>query len=126
MSNKYLGIRFPFTAKDDNGFFVDMDNNPYYEVKNDLMHLIFTPIGTRLRKPNFGSHLIEYIFEQKDNVTYGQIKEELQRLINKYFPTITIDYIKVTTDENNEKYVSLKYTVAEGTFTTSDEINISI
>ena len=128
LNRKYLGIRFPFTVEDPEGYFLDMDYNPYKEIKSDIMHLIFTPKGTRLRMPTFGTNLIRYIFEPKDDKTYTDIKVELQESIKKFIPNININELVVTASDIDgyTANVQIKYDINEGGFITSDQINIQI
>jgi len=128
LNRKYLGIKFPITSVGEEGFFIDMEYEPYKELKSDLMHLIFTPKGQRYRNPDFGTNLLEYVFEPKDGITYTDIKLELQESIKKYIPSVTIKDITVSNleDDNYTADISISYSVSEGAFTTNDQINISI
>jgi phage baseplate assembly protein W len=127
-NRKYYGIRFPFTAKDDENFFVDADYNPYAEIKNDLIHLLFTPVGQKLRDPNFGTKLIQYIFEPNDSETYSDIKNEMQEVIKKYFRGITLSELVVLKDDNEVHggKVTLNYEINEGSYITFDSITTTI
>lgn len=127
-NRKYYGIRFPFTAKDNEKFYIDAEYDPYKEIKSDLVHLLFTPVGQRLRNPSFGTRLIEYIFEPLDSKTYTDIKIELQEVMKKYFPYLTLLELIVTKSETNsyESIVTLKYQIDEGTYTTFDTITITL
>jgi len=128
LKRKYLGVRFPFTAMDDTNFFVDIDYDPYKEIKSDIMHLIFTPKGQRLRMPNFGTNLIRFIFEPKDDKTLTDIKIELQESIKKFIPNVTITKLNVI-DSDIDNYtanVEISYDIDEGAFITSDTITTSL
>lgn len=127
-NNKYYGIRFPFTAKDDERFFIDMENNAYQEIKSDLIHLLFTPIGQRVRNPSFGSKLIRFVFEQNDQKTYSDIKIEIQQCISRYFPGLTITELSVDEDKETSKSAIIKvnYEIDEGDYKTFDSFTISI
>ena len=128
LNRKYLGIRFPFTAQDPEGFFVDLDYDPYKEIKSDLMHLIFTPKGQRLRMPTFGTNLIQYIFEPNDDKSYTDMKVELQESIKKFIPNVTITSLLVTgsTTDGYTANIQIKYDIDEGSFITSDSITTSL
>jgi len=128
LNRKYLGIRFPFTVKDEEGFFIDLEYDPYKEIKSDLMHLIFTPKGQRLRMPTFGTNLIRYIFDQNDEKSYTDMKVEIQESIKKFIPNVKITSLLVTnsTDENYTANIEIKYDIDEGSFVTSDSINTSV
>lgn len=125
---KYLGIRFPFTSKDSESFFVDMDYDPYKEIKSDLTHLLFTPKGQRVRNPNFGTNILKYIFEPNDDKTMTDIKIELQEVINKYFPGLKLLEINIDRDEEAVKdiTVDIKYEIDEGIYKTLDNIKIKL
>jgi len=128
LNRKYLGIRFPFTAQDPEGFFVDLDYDPYKEIKSDLMHLIFTPKGQRLRMPTFGTNLIQYIFEPNDDKSYTDMKVEVQESIKKFIPNVTITSLLVTgsTTDGYTADIQIKYDIDEGSFITSDSITTSL
>ena len=128
-NKKYYGIRLPFTAKDDENFFIDIDSNPYAEIKSDLLHLLFTPVGQRLRNPTFGSKLIRYIFEPNDDQTVTDIKMEMKEMIKKYFPGIVLTDLKVNKEINNQKEeinITIDYRIDEGVYVTFDSINIKL
>lgn len=128
VNKKYLGIRLPFTAIEDEKFFIDLDYNPYKEIKSDLIHLLFTTKGQRYMMPDFGTRLIEFIFEPNDNITMVDIKMELQETIKKYIPSVNIkDLIVSPSDvENYSTNIYLKYEVDEGNIRTIDEINLNV
>lgn len=127
-NRKYLGIRFPFTAKDDEKFYIDIDYNPYTQIKSDLTHLLFTPKGQRLRNPSFGTKLLQFMFEQNDEKTYTDIKIEMQEIMKKYFPGVTL--LELNIKNNNEiehgATIELKYVIDEGSYQTFDSININL
>lgn len=128
LNRKYLGIKFPFTQKDDEGFFVDLEYDQYRELKSDIIHLIFTPKGQRLRMPDFGTNLIQYIFEPQDNKTLSDIKDELNVSLKKYVPSVIITKLNIasSTTEEHMVNVELTYDVNEGAFITTDTITITI
>ena len=128
LNRKYLGIRIPFTAKDDEKFFIDLEYDPYLEIKSDLIHLLFTPIGQRLRNPSFGTKLIQYIFEPNDSITYIDIKIELQEIMKKYFPGVTLLELTVLASDNDSHgaKVEMKYEIDEGVYKTFDSIIINL
>jgi phage baseplate assembly protein W len=57
-----FGIKYPFTHDDYQNFFVDANINEKDKVRSQIMHVIFTPKGQRIRMPEFGTDLIKYIF----------------------------------------------------------------
>jgi phage baseplate assembly protein W len=128
INKKYLGIRFPFTSIDAEGFFIDLDYSPHKEIKSDIIHLLFTPKGQRFMMPDFGTRLLEFIFEPKDDITMVDIKIEIEEAIKKFIPGVKMTDLKVS-ESDNEDYtanVELKYIIDEGNIKTKDIININI
>lgn len=127
-NRKYLGISFPFTAKKSEGFYIDMDYNPYSEIKNDLTHLLFTPTGQRLRNPNFGTKLFRFIFEPNDEITYTDVKIEIQETMKKYFPGVNLIDFNVKHSETDlyKSVVTINYEIDEGVYKSFDSIIVNL
>lgn len=125
VNRKYLGIKFPFTSKDPEKFFVDMEHNPYREIKSDLMHLLLTKKGQRIRKSGFGTSLLDYIFEPNDEKTKTDIKIEMQTVIGKYFPGIELSDFNLINSDNTTT-LEIKYEINEGTYKTFETMTINI
>ena len=110
-TQKY-GIKFPININDDGTFFA-LDKTEEASIKSEIMHLIFTPIGQRLRKPLFGSKLISYIFEPQDDITWSSVQSEIKRMVSENIPGCSIDSMQVyDIDDGRGIVVSLKYSVA--------------
>jgi phage baseplate assembly protein W len=78
-----------------------------------LLHIILTPKGQRLRRPNFGTDLIKYVFEPNDSSTWSIIKEEIRKQIALYLPEVSFEdiAIKHNLEEENSIYVEIDYSV---------------
>ena len=65
------------------------------------------------------------LFEQIDETTISDVKNELEVSIGKYIPNVTINEIIITPnpDENNIK-VNLDYAVNSASFQENDNIEI--
>jgi phage baseplate assembly protein W len=126
-SKKYININFPFKNSPE-GFFLDLTTTDNSAVKADLMHLILTRKGQRLYNPDFGTNLLLYIFEPNDNLTYGELKNEITTTVKKYLPNLNIDNLSVGPDEEGEytAVIQVDYTINEGFFTAKDFIIVKI
>jgi phage baseplate assembly protein W len=125
MSKKqYINIRYPFTAQDDEHYFVDLDSDSQRAMRNDILHVIFTPKGQRIRMPEFGTNLIKFIFEPNDNDNWSDIKDEIKRAVSLFVPNVILDDINVYNKQGEESgvYVQIKYSVDEGAFIRTDTI----
>ena len=122
--NRFINIDFPFKDSP-NGYYFKLNNNDKDAIRADLLHLLLTNKGERLYLPDFGSDLRKYIFEPNDNITHEDIRNNLNETIKRYIPNLVVNDISFRNDEIQELIiVELKYTVTDGTFASSDTIEI--
>ena len=129
MSKKqYYGIKYPFLRDDFQNFYVDVNNDLKEKVRSQLMHIVFTPKGQRLRSPEFGTDLIKYIFDQNEGTTWEAVKNEVSDSVNRWASNITLNNIQVVKNEEDESeiYVRLDYSVSEGNKVTNDSIVVQV
>ena len=121
---KQHGIKYPFTAQDSEGYFLDINHDIKVKVKSDLMHVIITPKGQKLRDPEFGTDLIRYIFEPNDGETWGSVKNEITEAVKKYVKGATLKDIAVlqNEEETREIFVRIDYSVSNGFQSINDSI----
>ena len=117
------GIKFPFTKENNDEVFLDLNQNFVDKAKSDMFHAIFTPKGQRLRLPDFGTNLIQFIFEENTSRTWDKIREEISTVTEKYVPTVKVTDVLVYTecDDDHTAYVTLKFTVTNGIFITDEQ-----
>jgi len=122
---KYINIDFPFRDSE-NGFYFKLNSTDKDAIRSDLLHLLLTNKGERLYLPDFGSDLRKFIFEPNDTITHDQIRDNLNETIKRYIPNLVVNDITFRNDDIQELIiVELKYTVTEGTFSSSDTIEIT-
>tara|TARA_Y100000589_G_scaffold42490_1_gene35650 strand:- start:28597 stop:28980 length:384 start_codon:yes stop_codon:yes gene_type:complete len=123
--NRFINIDFPFKDSP-NGYYFKLNSNDKDAIRADLLHLLLTNKGERLYLPDFGSDLRKYIFEPNDNITHEDIRNNLNETIKRYIPNLVVNDISFRNDEIQELIiVELKYTVTDGTFASSDTIEIT-
>lgn len=109
---QFYGIKYPFTNNDVSNYYLDINQNYNDKIRSNLMHVIFTPKGQRLRQPDFGTNLIKYIFEPSDDKEWGNIISEISNSVNKYISNIKINDISVLDDDDKKDiYVKISYSV---------------
>ena len=125
---QYFGVKYPFLRDDFQHFYVDVNNNTAEKVRSQLMHIVFTPKGQRIRNPEFGTDLIKYIFDQNDGTTWEAVKSEVSESVNRWATNIKLNNIQVVKNENNEAeiYVRLDYSVIEGNKETNDSVVVQL
>ena len=113
---QYFDIKFPFTSNNIEGFFIDLNETIGDKVLSEILHVILTQKGTRLRMPEFGTDLIQYIFEMNDEKEWPRVKREIQECVSKYVPRVIINDVRVLRDEENDNtlLLDLDYSVKAG------------
>lgn len=121
---QYYGIKYPFTSDSDENFYVDVNHSLKSKVRSELLHIIFTPKGQKLRDPEFGTDLIKYIFKPNDDESWDSIKTEISESVSRLNDSMKIKNIEVLKSEDDpaEVFVRIDYSVKEG----NKEINDSI
>lgn len=114
MSKQFYGIKYPFSEESDRLTFFDLDETKNDGIKSKILHIIFTPKGQRLRRPDFGTDLIRFIYEPNDGETWEMIKNQIRTQISMYLPEVTFNDISIIrNDEEDEHaiFVQVDYTV---------------
>ena len=97
-------------------------------IKSDLMHLLLTNKGERFYQPDFGTDLKKYLFEPNIVTVQANIRDEIQKAIDRYIPNLKVDRLEVVPIDGEEHsvIVKLEYTVTNNTFSESDFITIEL
>ena len=111
---QYYGIKFPFTVNNEDRFFIDINENIEEKLGSEILHVILTQKGTRIRRPDFGTNLVKYIYEQNDNLTWESVENEIKNAVSKSIPSIRIKSISVTQEEDNNMYLDISFTYNTG------------
>lgn len=127
MAQKYINIRYPFQDSK-KGFFLELNVTSEDAIKSDLLHLILTRKGQRFYKPDFGTDLLQFIFEPNDSITLSKIKEQITTVVKKYLPKLQINKINVDQSPESEyaAVVRLDYTITDDVFSVDDFVIINI
>lgn len=113
---QYYGIKFPFTANNLDGFFIDLNGKIEDKVASEIAHVILTPKRTRIRRPDFGTDLAKFIFEPDDSITWDSVKREVRDAVSNFVANTELDDISIETpaEEPNSIYLDIHYTVKKG------------
>ena len=125
---QYFGISYPFTSDGFQNFYLDANSSVKEKVRSQLMHIVFTPKGQRIRNPEFGTDLIKFIFEPNDKITWESVKNEVTESVKRWATNISINDIQIVKNEENESeiYVRLDYSVSEGNKVTNDSVVVQV
>jgi len=97
-------------------------------IKSSLMHLLLTNRGERLYSPEFGTDLKKFLFEPNIVTIQNDIKDEIQKAIDKFIPNLKIDRLDVEPIDGAEHsvIVKLEYTITNSTFNETDFITLEL
>ena len=89
-------------------------------IKSQIMHVLFTPIGQRIRQPNFGTNLIQFLFNPNENETFSDVMVTLKQMIKKWVPDCSLENILIyETDNGLGLNAQIRYSVIEDDGTSS-------
>lgn len=128
MSRKqYFDIKYPFTDGGTENYVFDLNSTQKDRIASEILHVIFTPKGQRLRNPDFGTGLIKYIFEPSDSSSWSGVKKEIQDSVTRWVNGVNINNIEVlTTDDGIKIYVRIDYSVKQGNSSYNNSIAIEL
>lgn len=125
---QYYGIHYPFTSTGLTKTFVDLDSDPQKAMQSDIMHVIFTPKGQRIRNPEFGTNLIKFLFNPNDNETWTDVKSEIKNAVGQFVPNVILTDLNVYANggDGHGLIAEISYSVNEGNFNTEYTITTNI
>ena len=125
---QYYGIKFPFTANNLDGFFLDLNEEVKDKVASEILHVVLTPKRSRLRQPDFGTNLIKYIFEPSDDVTWDSVISEATEAISRYVSNARLESMRTITDDTKPEdvYLDLRYSVMKGNTEENNRIVVKL
>ena len=117
---QHYDIKFPIQIVSEEGTCLDLNRSKATMVKSQLMHVLFTPIGQRLRNPNFGTNLIQFLFNPNENETFSDVMATIKTTVKKWVPDCSLESIELTeTDNGLGLDAKIMYSVKEDDGTTS-------
>ena len=128
-----INIKFPIEDdKVKNGLF-KMNSVTKSVLTSNLLLLLLTEKGERYYMPNYGTNLKKFIFEPNDNITIGDIEEELRNTVKEFIPQLTITSIDIYTSKDednnpiseNEIRLLIGFSYDEGVFNETGVVEIT-
>lgn len=127
VKQKY-GIKYPFTSDNNDNLYLDLNETFGDGIKSQVLHVIFTPKGQKIRDPEFGTDLIKYVFNPSIDTTFESIKREISMQVSKYVPNVEFRDITIYKDENNDNsiIVMVEYGVNIGVKTEITKVGVKL
>lgn len=128
MIKQYFGVKYPFTYKNEENYYIDLNQTIDDGLLSEILHVILTPKGQRIRMPNFGTNLIKFIYEPNDSQTWDNINNEVSNSISTFVPNAKLNNIQIIQDENDDNRISLylDYSVKKGTENENNKVIVNL
>ncbi len=120
-----VGLTLPL-GRSSQGFF-NQSRTTLEQVKHNIINLLLTYPGERPGEPELGSRLREIVFEPMDDDISEKIEEEINSVVERWLPYITIGSIDVNFSDRLENTVDVSMMVSvnydPGRF---EEVNVQL
>jgi len=104
----FIGIRYPLGFSPD-GFFYKT-KTILEQAKANLRNLLLTSKGERVMQPEFGSRLLDIVFDQGVDIA-SRVEEEIRSSVNEQLPYVNIiNVFVVQGNDSNMVDVSIEFT----------------
>lgn len=110
------GIKYPFSNESWRESYFDLNESLREYIESELLHILLTPKGQRLRRPEFGTDLIKYIFEPTDGETWTNMKNDITKQVRACLPRVNFKDVNVyrNNDDDNSTYLVVHYSMQNG------------
>lgn len=107
------GIRFPINVSSEDKTLFDLNYSRAEKIKSEIMHVVFTPKGQRIRQPDFGTRLIQFIFNPQ-NDSWGDVVSEIKDTVKMWVPDCEVKEVEVKEVDNGLTLACrIRYTLNE-------------
>lgn len=129
-----INIRFPLEDDNEKRRLFVLNDVTRDALTSNLTLLLLTSKGERYYNPNYGTNLLKYVFEPKDNLTISDIEEELRLTVKEYIPQLNIDSVIFFENEDdlgnpvgdNEINVRIDFTFNEDVFSQQGTLTLTM
>ena len=130
---RFINIRFPLRDDTQKNKAFEMNIVTKEALTSNLLLLHLTKKGERYYEPNYGTNLLQFIFEPKDNLTINEIEAELKDTVKTFIPEVSITKIQFYEDfddsgqalKENELRVVIDFTYSEDTFVEKGRLELN-
>jgi len=101
LNKSNINIRTPLQLSEEGeGYFLS-NKTTIDALLDDIIGALSTRVGERVMRPNFGSYLYDYVFEQDNELLRSKVEQEVRRVISSNFGNVLIERIEVLTYEDD-------------------------
>lgn len=103
----FKGIAFPF-QKGPTAFPEKAEDSDL--IRQSIIQIVMTQRGERVMRPDFGSGVMRYVFENNDELLEQQIRTEVFASVARHEPRAIIQAVSVD-QEDNEVIISISFVI---------------
>jgi len=126
-------IKFPLNDNLSTNTYFLMTQVTKEALSSDLLLLLLTQKGERYYEPNYGTNLLKFIFEPNDNLTAGDVEQEIKNTVAAYIPNLKINKMNFNwnVDDNgqpiseNQLNITIQFTYTEDNFSENGEVDLN-
>jgi len=110
VSRSFKDLSMSFKANPLNDDLITLKNEA--AIARSLRNIIFTSPGEKFFNPDFGSNISKVLFENIDEISAIQIKEEIELSIKNFEPRVRLQEVEINPDyDNNQFDVTINYKI---------------
>lgn len=118
----FKGMAFPF-KQSSVGFPAQVEDAAL--IRQSVIQIIMTPRGTRIMRPDFGASVLDFVFENNDELLVIQIQREVRAALGKWEPRIVVTRVDVVRDaDQGEVSVTIHYVIRA--LSSPDKVSITL
>lgn len=95
--NQFFGYNAPFIGGNERVLSRQIDERI---IKNDLLQLLLTAPGERVMRPDFGTNVRTFIFEQIDNTGLMSLRRSIKEAIAKFDRRVNVSQVNFNVEDN--------------------------
>lgn len=128
-----INIRFPLVDDKAKNILFQQNDITKDALTSNLLLLLLTNKGERYYQPNYGTNLLKFVFEPKDNVTESDIENDIKNTVKEFIPQLSIRNVRFfdeVDDEGNpvgenQLSVVIDFTFSEDVFSENDTLTLT-
>jgi phage baseplate assembly protein W len=110
VSQGFKDISMTFQSNPLNSDLIALKNES--AISRSIRNIVFTLPGEKFFNPNFGSRVSRILFENVDEITASNIRDEIASSIVNYEPRVDLNDVIVNADYDNNSFdVIIQYTI---------------
>ena len=110
VKRKFKDISMSFEKNPLNDDLISLSNTS--AIARSIRNIVFTSPGEKFFNPDFGSRISESLFENMDEVSALEIRDEIENSIKNFEPRVNVREVRVVPDfTNNEMNATIVYEI---------------